>query len=299
MAAVPMPQGLSLALEPFYVWENLFRDMDMTQQLVISIDDNATTRSLILSKSQQLSLAAFSLSNKDNPLLQPINGTYALNFTHAHDGESEETGRFLLTHTGFALNFDAPPRSLAPPFGIYFGPNIVMPQQAVAEWIGKLEQDNKKEQLVDNIRHLLTEVEDIFIVPRHGAMHIFTRLQNGQSMPIRAMGDGINKLLQYLSVIVANPGGIFLFDEIETGFHYSFYPKLWKLVSFIAKSTNSQIIATTHSYECISAAVEGASEIDSSLLTYVRLGKEDDVIIPYSFTGDDLVYALKREMEIR
>jgi AAA15 family ATPase/GTPase len=113
------------------------------------------------------------------------------------------------------------------------------------------------------------------------------------------MGDGINKLLHYLSMMIANPGGIFLLDEIEVGFHYSFYPQLWELISSVAKETNSQVIATTHSYECINAAVEGTAKVDSSLLTYVRLGKEADSIVPYYFFGDDLAYALKCDMEIR
>jgi AAA15 family ATPase/GTPase len=124
-------------------------------------------------------------------------------------------------------------------------------------------------------------------------------LQNGHPLPIRAMGDGINKLLHYLAVMIANPGGIFLFDEIETGFHYSFYPKLWEIISTVAQNTKSQVIATTHSYECIESAVKGTSKVDPSLLTYVRLAKENNKIVPYYFYEKDLAYALDRNMEVR
>jgi AAA15 family ATPase/GTPase len=124
-------------------------------------------------------------------------------------------------------------------------------------------------------------------------------LSTGNPRPLRRLGDGINKLLSYLLAMTANPGGIFLLDEIETGFHYSFYPKLWELVANVVKETGSQLVATTHSYECISAAVEGSAKIDQSLLTYVRLGKENNTIVPYVFHEDDLAFALESDMEVR
>jgi predicted ATPase len=299
-AITSAPQGFLLGLEAPYLWEPLFTNMDMAQELSISMkDDCGHIRTLRLEKDERFSLTTFAEQNKMQLMLQPSMGSYALKLVHEYDINPAEIGRFLLTQAGLTLNFDTPPHLPMPPFGIYIGPNIHLAQQAVAEWIGKIELENKKVQLVNNLRLLFEEIEDIFTVPRPGSVNIFSRLKTGQPMPIRAMGDGINKLLHYLSVIVANPGGIFLFDEIETGFHYSFYPKLWELVSAVAKETNSQVIATTHSYECINAAVEGTAKIDSSLMTYVRLGKEGDIIVPYYFSNKDIAYALEREMEVR
>ena len=42
-----------------------------------------------------------------------------------------------------------------------------------------------------------------------------------------------------------------LIDEIETGFHYSMFDKLWEVIATTAKKNNCQIIATTHIYECM------------------------------------------------
>jgi predicted ATPase len=294
------PQGFALGMNSAYLWETLFTDMDISQELSISANDaSGLTRMLSLTKDTQFSLTTFAEQNKAQPMLQPTPGSYALQLVHKYGTESDETGRFLLTQAGFALNFDASPHLPMPPFGIYISPDTQIPQQAVAEWLGKIELKNTKEQLVNNLCLLCEEIDDIFTVSQSNMLNIFARLRNGQSLPIRAMGDGINKLLHYLSVMIANPGGIFLFDEIETGFHYSFYPKLWELVAAVAKEADSQVIATTHSYECISASVEGTSKVDPALLTYVRLGKEDTGIVPYSFSNDDIAYALEREMEVR
>ncbi|MCL1893945.1 MAG: hypothetical protein FWG02_06910 [Holophagaceae bacterium] len=52
---------------------------------------------------------------------------------------------------------------------------------------------------------------------------------------------------------------------------------------------------TTHNYECVSAAVEEDASLEQSLLSYVRLASEDGCIVPYSFSKDDLAFALERE----
>lgn len=77
-------------------------------------------------------------------------------------------------------------------------------------------------------------------------------------LPLKLAGDGICKLLFILLAIIANPNSIILIDEIETGFHYSKYPKLWEVIANPARDYNCQIIATTHSYECIDGAIDGA-----------------------------------------
>ncbi len=284
-------------------WEFFFTDMDaMTKQLCISAtEDNSTVRTLFFSKDTQFSIGAFASDNKAQPYLHPVPESYALKFVHTcHPGGGvEETGRFFVSHTGIILNFDKFPHFSPLPLGLYAGPSTTAAQRMVAEWLGKVEIENKKEQLLKNLRFLHEGIVDIFSVPTQGAISIFSRLDAGKTLPIRAMGDGINKLLHYLSAMIANPGGVFLLDEIENGFHYSFYPKLWELIARVAKETGSQVFATTHSEECISGAVDGTAKVDPALLTYVRLGKKAEHIVPYSFSGRELASALEREMEVR
>ena len=300
----PTPQGLLSGLEPPYLWELLFTDMDISQKLSISLDDDTgQTRTLNLVKDEQTSLTTFPEPSKIQSMLpvQPNLSGYGLKLEYKYGDNPEEIGKFWIAQPGvLTLSFNASLHSSPQiPFCSYISPNMHLSQQIVAEWIGKIELKNQKEQLVKHLSLLFDEIADIFTVSRHGAINIFSRLQTGQTLPIRAMGDGINKLLHYLSAMIANPGGIFLLDEIEAGFHYSFYEKLWEIVANVAKETNSQVIATTHSYECIDAAAKGTAKVDASLLTYIRLGKEDNRVIPYHFSKDDLPFVLERKMEVR
>ena len=95
---------------------------------------------------------------------------------------------------------------------------------------------------------------------------------NGQGMlyvkidkklfPLKLAGDGLNKLLFIVLSIISNPDSILLIDEIESGFHYSMYPKLWETIALAARENACQIIATTHSYECIAGAIDGIEKAD-------------------------------------
>jgi ABC-type branched-subunit amino acid transport system ATPase component len=296
---IPSPQDVFPRMDPSSLWETLFQDMDMSKRLQISVEDhNNIVNAVYLEKDANVSFAQFPNQPNQHNVLQPVPGSYILNVVYTY-GDSMEQCRFVLTQNGLALNFDPefllPVRNIA----LYIGPNVPLSQHTVSNWIGKLDLEDKKGQLVEALCLLDRDIADIFTVPRLGAVELYARRRAGKPRPVRMLGDGINKLLSYLSAMVANPGDIFLLDEIETGLHYSFYPQLWELIASVAQKTGSQVIATTHSYECIAAAVEGTSKINSSLLTYVRLGKEEGAIVPYTFAGDDLAYVLNREIEVR
>ena len=293
-------QGISFRLNPSYLWETLFTNIDMERELSISVTDHASvTRRLLMAKDEQFPTSTFLEQSQVQPMLQPAKGSYALRLTLQDGSGQDEIGRLVLTQGGAALSGEVVQHRSMKPVGIYLGPNRYLPQQAVAEWFSKVELRNEKQRLVRSLRHLCEEIEDIFTVWHDGAVGIFSRMRNGVPLPIRAVGDGVNRLFHYLSVMIANPGGVFLFDEIDSGFHHSFYRKAWELVSMVAVETDSQVIATTHSYECIKAAVEGTSQHSPGKLTYVRLGKEGEKIVPYSFSEADLAYALEQEMEVR
>lgn len=119
-------------------------------------------------------------------------------------------------------------------------------------------------------------------------------------LPIHTMGDGIRKLLHIALVLLANPGCILLLDEVENGLHYSLHAKFWEMVSTLAIQEKCQVIATTHSYECISGALEGimAAKLEDSF-AYTRLDRSEKGIVPKTFTSDMLERALDSDWEVR
>ena len=190
---------------------------------------------------------------------------------------------------------------LSLPLAIYFGSNAHITQKTLAEWLGIIERKNCKNRIVEALKNLISDVDDLFVVNNKIDVDIYCRLKNEQSYPIRIMGDGINLLLNYISAIVANPNSIFLIDEIENGFHYSFYPTLWHILADTAIENNSQIIFTSHSRECVQAAsyIMKSAFDNMDLLTYIRLDNNCGEIYPTIYDTENLSFALENDMEIR
>ena len=92
--------------------------------------------------------------------------------------------------------------------------------------------------------------------------------------------------------------GILLIDEIDTGFHYSMYEDLWKIVSDVSRDYNCQVIATTHSYENIMGAVEGVKDYPEDF-SFHRLGYTRNGIESFRYSYDLLKNALRSDMEVR
>lgn len=72
-------------------------------------------------------------------------------------------------------------------------------------------------------------------------------------VPLRSMGDGVNRILTVILALVNCENGYLLIDEFENGLHYTVQERLWEVIFDVAERLNIQVFATTHSYDCIDA----------------------------------------------
>lgn len=61
----------------------------------------------------------------------------------------------------------------------------------------------------------------------------------------------MSRLLTLGLHLVITKGGFLLVDEIENGIHWSVKPKLWHFLVETARALNVQVVATTHSKDCL------------------------------------------------
>ncbi len=120
-------------------------------------------------------------------------------------------------------------------------------------------------------------------------------------LPLNLLGGGFEKTLAILLAINDSPGGIVLVDEIENGLHSSSLKVLWKGVIEAARKYNVQIVATTHSYECVRAF---SDELDSRLqftddAAVIRLNRKGKEIRPVVMDRETMTELLKSQFEVR
>jgi AAA15 family ATPase/GTPase len=81
-----------------------------------------------------------------------------------------------------------------------------------------------------------------------------------EPLPIRSLGDGMQRLLGIALALVNAKDGLLLVDEIENGLHYSIQTDLWRLIFQLAQKLNVQVFATSHSWDCIRSFQQAAQE---------------------------------------
>ena len=118
-------------------------------------------------------------------------------------------------------------------------------------------------------------------------------------IPLRSFGEGLNRLFGIILSLVNASGGILLIDEFENGLHHTIQIEAWDLIFRLAKKLNVQILATTHSSDCIVSFERVAiayEELDGLL---VRIDQTGDRMRAVEYTEQDLRIATRQRTEVR
>lgn len=121
-----------------------------------------------------------------------------------------------------------------------------------------------------------------------------------QILPLKSMGDGINRILTIILALVNSGNGFLLIDEFENGLHYSIQEKLWTIINHLAEKLNVQVFTTTHSEDCIKGFENiintSNSEVSGKL---IRLENKNGMIKQVEFSAKELKIATDNDIEIR
>ena len=117
-------------------------------------------------------------------------------------------------------------------------------------------------------------------------------------VPLKRLGDGANRLLAIALALANCRGGILLMDEVENGIHYSVQSDLWRMVFRAAESANVQVIAATHSWDCVVGFAKAAEESPADGWLY-RLQHRGDAVEAVGYSESHLMIAARQRTEVR
>lgn len=164
---------------------------------------------------------------------------------------------------------------------------------------GRLELRGKHSIVLDTLRIVEPRLKEIKTVVLAGGAMLHGDIGIGHLIPLPNMGGGIMKLTEMVLCIANAKNGVVLIDEIENGFHHSVLSNVWKAIAQLAKQTKTQIFATTHSWECISAAHEAFSADGDYDFRLHRLDMINGEISAVTYNKELLDTALEVGMEVR
>ena len=107
------------------------------------------------------------------------------------------------------------------------------------------------------------------------------------------------RLLCVALALSSSKNGFLAIEEAENGIHHTIHEDLWKMIMNAASESNVQVIATTHSFDCIAGFARAAIANKDVYGVMVRIEQDADRTRAVSFDEDGLKSIEKHGFEVR
>ena len=118
-------------------------------------------------------------------------------------------------------------------------------------------------------------------------------------VPLKSLGDGAVRLFGVALALANSPDGFLVIDEAENGIHHSVQRDFWKMVIKTAYENNVQVLATTHSWDCVAGFAQAATESEKVEGALVRLETNGDGIRAVEYSEEELRVVAEQRIEVR
>lgn len=311
------------SLGPDSVFQDMFFDYDIESRIKIAArgdwkEDSMRALEIFLQERRQIDAIRADDSNQSNStaierLTRPqFESETEIVFKYKHDNEQEYISRaWWVADQLMPAGFAGP--ALA-------GEGIVQERQAVrnratSTFIPAVRRDSLQAiasrfsaaQLqghVDKILALINLLEprlkELTLITIKDVPVIHAYLEGmRRPIPTQLLGEGLNRMLGFALSMDQASGGMMLIDEIENGLHHSIQEEVFSVLLSLAKAFDVQIIATTHSRECIVAAHKALNKEGHREFAYYRLDRVGEEVKAVSYDVEMLDTSIEFGMGIR
>lgn len=307
-------------------WETIFLDNDVRRSVRLSaiIDDRRFDVSFIVPRTEQPSTLSSSSTGTATsvPVASDTPYSYSLQITvgsWARGSGKLQRRRFIQTISPQPLgpaiaglgsvqqqvniSLDLKPQANSGPVALafYISPQTRSPQNELAQRYSGLRIHNGQQLFLDTMRAIEPSIEHVEVLASTNVPLLYLTMAGSPPLPISVLGEGVNAVANYVTAILEAANGTVLIDEIENGIHYSVLESLWRQIGRSVRENNSQVVASTHSAECVDAAYQAFRDTPH-MLRVLRLkpGKQSpaaETVADYDMEA--LEGAIEQNLEIR
>ena len=168
-------------------------------------------------------------------------------------------------------------------------------------WDGIVLSDNEQD-VVEALRIIDPHISKVTMVGGDGSRTrrtAFVRADDiPRPVPLRLFGDGMNRLFAMILSLVNARGQLMLVDEFENGLHHTAQLNAWRTIFRLAQTLDTQVFATTHSWDAIETFQKAARE-SPDIGVLLRLARRGDEIVPTVFSEEEVAIATRERIEVR
>ena len=168
-------------------------------------------------------------------------------------------------------------------------------------WDQVLKNGNEK-RVYNAVRIVDDAIEDIQVtgnMPAGGPRPIVKLTSGLGRIPLHSRGEGALRVFEIATCLVGSSKGFLLIDEASNLLHYSVQRDFWRMVLQTAHDNNVQVLATTHSADCVRGFAEAANENEDVEGVYLRLERDEEGLYTVNYPEDDLLSATLNRTETR
>lgn len=118
-------------------------------------------------------------------------------------------------------------------------------------------------------------------------------------VPLKSLGDGAARVFAAALALANGRGGFLVVDEVENGIHHSLQPDFWRIVLGAAHQNNVQVLATTHSWDCVKGFAHAATQAHPADGVLVRLERDGEQLRAVEYSEEELRTAAEQDIEVR
>ncbi len=118
-------------------------------------------------------------------------------------------------------------------------------------------------------------------------------------VPLKSLGDGAVRLFSVLVALASARGGFLLIDEAENGIHHEVQASFWSTILTAARMNSVQVVATTHSWDCVSGFARAAASTQAEDVALIRLERGEGTVRAVEYGRTELEAVASQGIEVR
>jgi hypothetical protein len=157
-------------------------------------------------------------------------------------------------------------------------------------------------EVEDALRTIIPDLERVYLLGEATSRRSVAVQLKGTArpVPLRSLGDGANRVFGMALALVQARGGLVLIDEVENGLHYSIQEEVWRAILLLSQKLRVQVLATTHSWDCIRAFSSAANDDSGVQGMLHRLERRSDgALRVVEISEEDLAIVVRQKIEVR
>ena len=151
----------------------------------------------------------------------------------------------------------------------------------------------------DDIERVAVVGDDERRYPGDGRRVVVKLKGHSRPVPLKSLGDGVTRVFAVGLALACSRDGFLVVDEAENGIHHALQPDFWTMVLRAAHQNNVQVLATTHSWDCVTGFARAAVQVSGVAGVLVRLERDGERVRAVEYSEEDLQTAAEQHIEVR